>query len=342
MAAKTKKITVGDGNAASAINAQFNQLIGEGDLDPAIIKPKYNKLHKNISLVSQVFKNLADFVKNLKDTQYHKHAEQMHTIRLRWNEEMDENRKNPDLQSSYKSLKKCMTTNAMLELYGSLKKYEEFILNRNGEFIEDYPSEIFYIFRNVKLNFKDLYVYVGGDKKLKKEIQAYIMQSLKLICSATKNVYNLISSPDIDIASTAQFLHSALMDLQKHIPRCEQAFNKIRNSIGMLEGNFTEYYKDFLGTQDQTMIMQSFINDIMKNGKSNLKVMHQFKTIIKFLQEKASTSKSKDPRVKALFDKMNEMNKIAEEVKDEEPEESESETSVEIEEDLEAIKIADD
>ena len=334
MSVKKKTLKLGDSGAASAINTQFNQLIGEGDLDPDIIGPKYDQLHTNISLVSRVFKNFADFIKNLKDAHYLKQSEQMHTIRLRWNEELEENKRNSDLQTAYKSLKNCRTTNAMLELYGSLKKYEEPILQKNGEFIEDYPSDIFYIFRNIKLNFKDLYVYVGGDKKLKLEIQTYIMQSLMLLCTATKKVYQLISSPDIDVSSTAKFLHSALLDLQKHIPRCDQAFHRIRNSISMLENNFTEYYKDFLGSQDQTMIMQSFINDIMKTEKKSVKVMWQFKQIIKFLQEKASTSKSKDPRVKALFDKMQEMDKIAEEVKDEEPEETE--------EDLESIKIPEE
>ena len=265
----------------------------------------------------------------------------MHTLRLRWSEELTENKLNPNLQESYQALKNCRTTVAMLELYGSLKQHESNIMQKNGEFIEDYPLDIFYIFRNIKLNFKDLYVYVGGDKDIKRNIQKYIMQTLEMLCTATKQVYQLISSPDFDVASTTKWLHRALLDLEHHIPRCTQAFNRIRNSIDMLEGNFTEYWKDYLGSQcDSTMIMQSFINDIMKGEKKSLKIMWQFRQIIKFLQTKAASSKTNDPRVKALFDKMSEMDKIVEEVKDEEPEESEEKIKEEeTEKDLESIKV---
>ena len=174
MAAKKKIIKIGASGMASDINNQFNQLIGEGDLDPNIIGPKYQQLHSNIELVCRVFKNFADFIKNLKDPRFIKQAEQMHTLRLRWNEELVENKLIKDLQEAYKTLKKCRTTNAMLELYGALKQHETNIMEKNGEFIEDYPLDIFYIFRNIKLNFKDLYVYVGGDGEIKRDIQKYI------------------------------------------------------------------------------------------------------------------------------------------------------------------------
>ena len=343
MAAKKKVIKIGGSGMASDINEQFNQILGDGDLDPNIIGPKYQQLHYNIEVVCRVFKNFADFIKTLEDPRFIKPAEQMHTLRLRWNEELVENKLIKDLQEAYKTLKKCRTALSMLELYGALKQHEINIMEKNGEFIEDYPLDIFYIFRNIKLNFKDLYVYVGGKKEIKLDIQKYVMQFLELLCKTTKKIYQLISSPDIDVSLTARCLHSALMDLEKHLPQCRQAFHRIRNSIDMLEDNFTEYYKDYLGSQDQTMIMQSFINDIMKGEKKSIKIMWQFKQIIGFLQKRANASKSKDPRIKALFDKMTEMDRIVEEVKEEEPEaeeEPETESIKETEEDLESIKVA--
>ena len=78
MAAKKKTIKIGGGGMASDINDQFNQLLGGGDLDPNIIRPKYEKLHTNIELVCRVFKNFADFIKNLKDPRFIKQNKCIH------------------------------------------------------------------------------------------------------------------------------------------------------------------------------------------------------------------------------------------------------------------------
>lgn len=308
---KIKKVKVGSG-ALKDINAQFNNVMGEGELDPAIIGPKYKDIHHNIELVIKIFKNFADFIKNLKDHNYNKQADHMHTMRLKWNEELIENKNIKDLQEAYKAIKNGATANAMLELYGGMKKYEQFIMDMDGEFIEEFPTVGLYIFRKVKLDFKDLYIYTGGDDVIKTQIRSYILQSLQLLCRATKHVYKVITTPDFDIKATSEFLIKALLDVQKHIPRCRKAFAKIRESVSMLEDNFSEYYKDFLGSRgDNTMIMQSFISDIMKDSKSDFETARQFREIIRFLQSKALSSKSNDPRIKVLLDRMKEMDMLA-------------------------------
>ena len=56
---------------------------------------------------------------------------------------------------------------------------------------------------------------------------------------------------------------------QPELHRCKDAFKKIKESVMMLKTNFNEYYRDFVDTSDNTIIMQHFIVDVSKSTEAS-------------------------------------------------------------------------
>ena len=72
----------------------------------------------------------------------------------------------------------------------------------------------------------------------------------------------------------------------------------------MLRERFNGYYRDFIDTQDSSIIMQHFILDVSKTGTASAKVTGQFRTIISFYKKVAAQKGDADPRMKSLFERL--------------------------------------
>jgi hypothetical protein len=92
----------------------------------------------------------------------------------------------------------------------------------------------------------------------------------------------------------------SIEEVKKAIPRCDQAFQKIIDSISLLKGNFSNYYKDFTISGNPTIIMENFVLDVSKNTKSSPTVMAQFRKIISHYRKLASQHAS-NPKLQSLF-----------------------------------------
>jgi hypothetical protein len=93
---------------------------------------------------------------------------------------------------------------------------------------------------------------------------------------------------------------SSIDEVKKHIPRCDQAFQKIIESVDLLKGNFNGYYKDYTASGNPTIIMENFVLDVSKNTKSSPAVTAQFRRIIAHYRKLASQQAS-NPKLQSLF-----------------------------------------
>ena len=93
-------------------------------------------------------------------------------------------------------------------------------------------------------------------------------------------------------------------EVKKRIPRCEKAFKKIEESVDLLKENFNGYYKDYVQTQNQMIIMESFVTDVAKNTKADPETTREFRQIISYYRKMAG-QQIKNPPMKQLFDKIN-------------------------------------
>jgi hypothetical protein len=146
------------------------------------------------------------------------------------------------------------------------------------------------------MNFKQIYIsdlITQADKQ-------FLLMVLHKMLAISHDVYETMSSPDIDVNEFVQVIISSLDDVKKHIPRCDEAFDKIRESVGLLKGNFGGYYKDFVASNNPTIIMENFVLDVSKSTNSSPKVTAQFRRIIGHYRKLAS-QQAQHPQMKSLF-----------------------------------------
>ncbi len=120
------------------------------------------------------------------------------------------------------------------------------------------------------------------------------MSFISKLLGVVKKVYDLISTPDIPVGSFTTMALSAIDEMEKLVPRCQDAFRKIRNSVNLLETNFNQYYRSYkIGNQNPAVILESFVTDVMKSSSKNRPnpaLVVQFRKILAFYQKQQSLS----------------------------------------------------
>lgn len=169
-----------------------------------------------------------------------------------------------------------------------------FITKAEGDFLPLFPFSC--------LDFKQLYY----TEKMTPEFDKYLLYVLHIIRKKVLDIVQVITSPDIDVDKFSEILVRSIKELKKHIPRCQDAFKKIEESVTMLKDNFNGYYHDFVTSQNPGIIIENFVGDVAKASanEANYAVTHQFKQIIAFYQ-KQMQGKVSDPRVKKMMSLVN-------------------------------------
>ena len=129
-------------------------------------------------------------------------------------------------------------------------------------------------------DFKDFYALANEYDR------GVLLQLLHKIFTYSYDIVRIIMRPDIDIADFINATEMVLDDIQKQLPHCKQALNKIKNSLSMLHTNFEGYYKEFYVTNNPSVILEGFISDVAssnnKSGVQSAVISGQFKKIIMF------------------------------------------------------------
>jgi len=147
-----------------------------------------------------------------------------------------------------------------------------------------------------QVNFKQIYI----DDRLAAADKEFVLVVLHKLFTIGHDVYEVVSSPDVDVNEFVEVIMSSIGEVKKHIPRCDQAFQKIIESVDLLKGNFNGYYKDYVASNNPTIIMENFVLDVSKNTKSSPAVTAQFRRIITHYRKLAS-QQSSHPKLQSLF-----------------------------------------
>jgi hypothetical protein len=128
----------------------------------------------------------------------------------------------------------------------------------------------------------------------------FLLLVLHKMMRISHDVYDAVSSPDIDVNEFVEIVAASLDDVKKHIPRCDQAFNKIRESVEMLKDNFGNYYKDYVASNNPSIIMENFVLDVSDRTEASPQVRAQFRRIIAYYR-KAAGQHAQHPKLRTLF-----------------------------------------
>ncbi len=276
---RVKKIKQHD---SAEISKVFNQLTGVEAGDEKVIAEKFKLVKKKMLMikrvldiaVSDVFTKFTD-CKDITD----------YTCSI---EALFVDAKYENVKSSPVVKHAVLTCSTLMEYKISPKT--------DSSFITRMPGFDFCPFSFSKFNVKKIW---GLDPPEK--VKSYILTVLKIILAATKEVYKAVTSPDIDISKFSRVIIDSISQLKKVIPRCDRAFNKLEESLSLLENNFGNYYKDFVQSKNPSTIVESFVLDVSANMKEDAQIMYQLNTIVKYYR-KATQGKITDPRVRKMLD----------------------------------------
>jgi len=349
----------------------FHGVIGTDGASISITHQKYNLLEKNVKRFLQVLEILhnvkfMDFFSTFKDNldMY------LFALRRQFTEafsapSIDEFLSNGDelvtklnivaldyskvpveivnnFNSIYGELKKCSLINTIIVTCKNLiphKKSIEDINELKDKFLLkgglNFAPLPFLIF-----NFKQIYI----DDRLSEDNKDFILTILHKLYTISHEVYDTLSSPDIDVNEFVTIIMSSIDDVKKQIPRCEQAFNKIAESVDLLKGNFNGYYKDYISSNNPTIIMENFVLDVSKNTRASPTLTAQFRKIIAHYR-KIAAQQANNPKLQTLFQQVdknfqeleNQRKKADMENSDEEEEEPEDDTPM-TEEEMKAME----
>jgi len=271
------------------ISKMFNQMLGTEEGNSEICNAKYLRVVENVLKLTKLYKLLEGHMNRIvKTDDFTKHI----------NELSEYLNSNP----SYKDLKKSTHILNIIKETNFLAEYKVQLSTENANFIITNLNKSFkpFTFNNICL--RELICI----HKLNKQSQKFIVVCLFKIYQYGLNIYEDISSPDFDIDDFISVISTMLEQLKKEpkLNRCGRAFDVIKSSLGLFKENFKGYYKDFLNTKDNTIIMQNFMIDVSKNVKSDAVLAGQFKEIIKYYKELSQNSKH--PDIEDAIDQFNE------------------------------------
>jgi hypothetical protein len=180
------------------------------------------------------------------------------------------------------------------------------------------------------VNFKE--IYNNGDLVRTDQARKLVLTVLHKAYVISHEIYELMSSPDIDVGEFVDMILSNLGEVEGQIPRCGEAFAKLRNSVDLLKGNFSGYYRDFVSSNNPTIIMENFVLDVSRQTDSSPKVTAQFRRIITHYR-KLAKQHANNPKLRSLFQQVDksfqELEKTEKKADAEEDEEADEEADEE-------------
>lgn len=209
------------------------------------------------------------------------------------------------MSDEYSEFKQSPIISATIVMCRNFIHYKQDLADKSkldAKFIENMNGHEFRPLVMTRFNFKSPFINLNTSQAVKQ----YLLEVLHMMYTTSYEIYKIVTSPDIDVEKFAQVVIDNIGNLKKHIPRCNEAFDKIEESIGLLRGNFGSYYKDFVITKNPTTIIESFVTDVAQNTKGNLKLARQFKIIVMHYKKLSQTKGNVAPEVNMLFEKLEE------------------------------------
>jgi hypothetical protein len=302
------------------LNNMFEEMMGIKDAELDIIIPKFVLVRNTIRYICRVlnqfstfailrsdFPEISDgldevkkFADEIKEATYLKHDHDE-------KETQYANVSKEDLNGLYRKLKENPYVKRLIILCNVLEKYK---MNFNDttklkeNFVNQEPGLSFKIFDFSSLDLKILW----SNSKLNVVVKRYILSVLASLHKHTYALYNIITSPDVDIDKFTKLLLSSIGELRKQpkLHRCNAAFKRIEQSVELLKGKFSDYYRESLASRNPDSLVTSFIVDVSNQGGADARLTREFRQIIQYMHEISQKSgKSKDPQVQKIFAMLN-------------------------------------
>ena len=311
---KVKKVMPkGSEEDTGALNDMFEQMTGSKGADTEIIIPKLMGLHNLLTKFIKVYQlllNFNDFIDRFQEykQEFDDIEEFINKLKniIDVEHELSEDKLNlmsmEQINNLYNTLKIKQEVQSIIVTCSNLKKFKRYLEDKNNlkdDFIKREPGLTLTPLSFTQLNLKILW----SSEKLTNMAKKYLLNILNHTYIIGHNVYEIITSPDIDIKKFSKVLISNIEKMKKTIPRCDKAFDIIKNSVELLENNFKGYYRNSVEAENPSIIIESFIIDVSMSQKANASITGQFRRIIMFMKKQAANNK--DPRVKKLFKILN-------------------------------------
>jgi hypothetical protein len=155
----------------------------------------------------------------------------------------------------------------------------------------------------IPLEFTSLDLKLIWNSDVEQKCLKFMLSMLQHTFKLTYSIYDVIYSPDVNIAEFSDMLIGTISSLRKQIPRCDKAFDVIEKSVNLLRGNFKDYFRQSVESENPSTILESFIIDVASTQKANPKVVSQFRRITAFVHKHSANNN--DPRLKQLFRMLN-------------------------------------
>lgn len=312
------------------ISKIFNEMMNSDSANINVAWPKYNKLLQHIDEFIKIFVLLKkSTIMTDEESMYYMHAEEINNFLKKCvgsipsfkearfvdvysrtfsslNELDDELA--AEFRDKYQELKTSNIVNAMQVICEGLMHYQmdiEDINKLDSVFIETMPGVEFQPFPFTSMDYKDMFL----DEDIGDSAKKYLLLILHKVYKVTYEVYQLVSSPDIDVDEFVEIILTNLDKLKKHAPglsRCNKAFRKIQESAELLKSNFNTYFRDLQETKSPTIMMENFIFDVANDTDADPETMRQFKKIISYYRKATAEQRGKDPKMDMLFKKVDE------------------------------------
>lgn len=319
--AKVKKIRMPIGGKDADLADMFNQMLGTDNVNMTIAYPKYVQLKQIVGRIADVLSLIANspfMCKTPAVAQWREEllgycnsvrsaSDQLFAVNYdeyTWNLELLSKEQKEVFNASYNAAKKSTLIMDMITCCDKLAPYKSnfdeqdnvshlFIMNMAG--VEWLP------FSFSRLNLKEIFSMENvGDNTIR-----FFMITVHKVYHLTRKIWEIISSPDIDVNQFVDVIMTNIDYVQKRpeLSRCKKAFAKIRSSVNLLKDRFGSYYRDFIRTKESTIIFEHFILDVSNTTNVDPQEVAQFRIIIDYYRKLAS-QQTQNPKIKGLFEKM--------------------------------------
>lgn len=315
MKATVKKVKMplgGDGELAD----MFNQMVGTGNV--AITYPKYKRIEQNLTALVKMFETVAESPFMRMNPQFKPQHDEIKAFCNYALAEIprvfgmvipgddaitDEFR--TKFGDHYLEMRKHKLCGVALQIHKNLAMYKKnytSLETLQHKFILTMPGVEWRPFPFTSLNLKEIFSLPSVKENTIRYFMCVLYKSFEL----AQHIYNELNSPDVDIDQFVNVIMANIDEIQKRpeLSRCRKAFKKIRDSVVLLKERFDGYYRDFIDTNDSSIMMQHFIIDVSKETPNDPKLTQEFRTIIDYYRKMAANQIT-NPKVKVLFEKFN-------------------------------------
>lgn len=302
------------------INGLFEEMMGVKDAEKDIIVPKFvlirntlryiyrvlcqfatfSSLRNDFPDIIQPLDEIKQFSEEMKESAYLKHD---HDEKADAYSTVDQ----PTINNLYRKLKENPYLKKLIVMCNQLDKFQKNFSDPNNlreNFVNQEPGLSFFIFEFSSLDLKKLW----ADDKMKSSVKKYILNVLAALYKHSYALFRIVTSPDVDIEKFTQVLLASIGELKKQpkLSRCKGAFGRIEQSVTLLKDKFEDYYRETVASKNPDTLVTSFIVDVSNQGGANASLTREFRTIIQYMHEMSEkTGKNKDPKVKQIFDMLN-------------------------------------